>query len=85
MNLAWASAKEDSDWAKSAILTWPLSTLILSVSTCLSDKLTFLLFIENFSFAKIKPEKASTAFKRVVCSVCKSLASAKTKPILLFL
>ena len=55
INFACASAKDDSDCATSEIVTCPLSSLIVSVSTCLSSKFTFALLISNFSFAKISP------------------------------
>ena len=55
ISFAWAPAKEDSDWATSDNEIWPLSSLILSVSTCLSNKLTFDLLILSFSFAEISP------------------------------
>ena len=55
ISFAWAPARDDSDWATSDNEIWPLSSLILSVSTCLSNKLTFDLLIFSFSFAEISP------------------------------
>ena len=48
INLAWAPAKEDSDWARSVRVISPFCNLALSDSTCLSNKLTFDLL--KFSF-----------------------------------
>ena len=47
IRLAFAPAKEDSDWAKSVRVIYPFCSLALSNSTCLSNKLTFKLL--NFS------------------------------------
>ena len=53
---ACAPANEDSDWAKSDEVIWPLSSLALLVSTCLSNKLRLLWLIFNFLLASINPE-----------------------------
>ena len=84
MNWALAPAKKDSDWATSDTVIWPLSNLILSVSTCLSNKLIFFWFILYFSFAKMRPVYASTALNKISCSFFKYFACAKVKPILFF-
>ena len=55
IDFASASASEDSDCATSDKVILPLSNLILSASTCLSNKSTLALFIWIFSFARIKP------------------------------
>ena len=84
INCAWAPAKDDSDWAKSAKVIIPLSSLFWSVSTCLSNKSKFSLFILNFLFAKITPVNASAALNITSCSFFNNLAFAKFTPILLF-
>ncbi len=61
VNCACAPASEDSDCERSVIVIFPLSNLTLSVSTCLTKRLRFLLFISNFSLAKINPVKVSIA------------------------
>ena len=84
MKLASAPASEDSDCETSDKLICPLSSLILSVSTCLPRSSTLALLISNFSFAEIKPVYAATVLYKISCSFFKSFAFAKLIPILLF-
>ena len=53
MNFALASAKDDSDCARSDNFIAPLSYLLLSNSTCLSAKFKLSRVISNF-FLKLK-------------------------------
>ena len=62
MKLASAPANDDSDCETSDKLIWPLSSLILSVSTCLLRSSTLALLISNFSFAEINPVYAATVY-----------------------
>ena len=84
ISFAWAPANDDSDCATSDNDMFPLSNLILSVSTCLSNKLTFDELITSFSLEEIKPVYASAALYKISCSFFWSFALAKSIPILLF-
>ena len=52
IKLAFAPAREDSDWAKSVKVISPFWSLALSDSTCLSNKLIFDKL--NISFSDLK-------------------------------
>ena len=84
INFAFASAKEDSDCAKSDIFIFPLSNLASSFWTCLINNWTFDLLILLFLFADISPVYASTALYKISCSTFKSLTLAAFNPNLFF-
>ncbi len=68
ISFAWAPAKEDSDCATSDSEIFPLSSLILSVSTWRSNRLTFDILILSFSLAETKPVYAWIDLKSISCS-----------------
>ena len=84
IKFALAPAREDSDWATSETVISPLSSLILSVYTCLSNRFTFSKFILYFSFAKTNPVYASTALKKISCSFFLNFAFARSIPMIFF-